>query len=260
MVFLIAATTFTLLKLSGDVGALGWWDLFINYGIAECFAFLVCKRWFNPMIHRSSNPGEASSSSGAIQYRDWESGLLLPSLEDHEPERLCGLPDIGGHLMKIPLVVFQVMLCFLGGGLLMKEAKKSKPGSSILNLLGTTHFVAIHLRLSGKCLRRILQKRRRFSVGFAMRERYAWSYFLAGTGLYASLVLRSARNVQSAVCPLKNACLRYCMLCQLGDVLRVASREDETSNHFLRCTRSLLQLGFRMILYSEQIEVPIISG
>ncbi|KAG8062273.1 hypothetical protein GUJ93_ZPchr0003g16514 [Zizania palustris] len=111
MVFLIAATTFTLLKLSGDVGALGWWDLFINYGIAECFAFLVCKRWFNPMIHRSSNPGEASSSSGAIQYRDWESGLLLPSLEDHEPERLCGLPDIGGHLMKIPLVVFQVMLC-----------------------------------------------------------------------------------------------------------------------------------------------------
>ena len=111
MVFLIAATTFTLLKLSGDVGALGWWDLFINYGIAECFAFLVCTRWFNPMIHKSPNPGEASSSSAAIRYRDWESGLLLPSLEDHEQERLCGLPDIGGHVMKIPLVIFQVLLC-----------------------------------------------------------------------------------------------------------------------------------------------------
>ncbi|EMS65109.1 hypothetical protein TRIUR3_18791 [Triticum urartu] len=55
--------------------------------------------------------GEASSSSSAIRYRDWESGLVLPSLEDHEQERICGLPDIGGHLMKIPLVVFQVLLC-----------------------------------------------------------------------------------------------------------------------------------------------------
>ncbi|ONM08412.1 Protein binding protein [Zea mays] len=120
MVFLIAATTFTLLKLSGkfpwlpsnrDVGALGWWDLFINYGIAECFAFLVCTRWFNPMIHKSPTHGEASSSSAAIRYRDWESGLVLPSLEDHEQEKLCGLPDIGGHVMKIPLVAFQVLLC-----------------------------------------------------------------------------------------------------------------------------------------------------
>uniref|UniRef100_N1QTT5 Uncharacterized protein n=1 Tax=Aegilops tauschii TaxID=37682 RepID=N1QTT5_AEGTA len=79
--------------------------------IAECFAFLVCTRWFNPMIHRPPTHGEASSSSSAIRYRDWESGLVLPSLEDHEQERICGLPDIGGHLMKIPLVVFQVLLC-----------------------------------------------------------------------------------------------------------------------------------------------------
>lgn len=63
------------------------------------------------MIHKSPNPGEASSSSAAIRYRNWESGLLLPSLEDHEQERLCGLPDIGGHVMKIPLVIFQVLLC-----------------------------------------------------------------------------------------------------------------------------------------------------
>jgi len=63
------------------------------------------------MIHRPPTHGEASSSSTAIRYRDWESGLVLPSLEDHEQERICGLPDIGGHLMKIPLVVFQVLLC-----------------------------------------------------------------------------------------------------------------------------------------------------
>ncbi|XP_038984746.1 uncharacterized protein LOC103721407 [Phoenix dactylifera] len=111
MVFLIAATTFTLLKLSGDVGALGWWDLFVNFGIAECFAFLVCTKWSNPMIHRQPHHGEASSSSTAIRYRDWNSGLVLPSIEDHDQDRLCGLQDIGGHIMKIPLVAFQVLLC-----------------------------------------------------------------------------------------------------------------------------------------------------
>ncbi|XP_047953224.1 uncharacterized protein LOC125199134 [Salvia hispanica] len=48
MVFFIAATTFTLLKLCGNVVGLGWWDLFINYGVAECFAFLICTKWYNP--------------------------------------------------------------------------------------------------------------------------------------------------------------------------------------------------------------------
>ncbi|OAE34379.1 hypothetical protein AXG93_1463s1000 [Marchantia polymorpha subsp. ruderalis] len=52
MVFFLAATMFTLLKLSGDDGALGWWDLFINFGIAECFSFLVCTKWSNPTIQR----------------------------------------------------------------------------------------------------------------------------------------------------------------------------------------------------------------
>ncbi|KAL3501647.1 hypothetical protein ACH5RR_036096 [Cinchona calisaya] len=45
MVFFIAATIFTLLKLCGDAASLGWWDLFINYGVAECFAFLICTKW-----------------------------------------------------------------------------------------------------------------------------------------------------------------------------------------------------------------------
>ncbi|XP_078155390.1 uncharacterized protein LOC144551330 [Carex rostrata] len=112
MVFLIAATTFTLLKLCGDVGALGWWDLFINFGIAECFAFLVCTKWSNPMIHKVG-PGleDPCSSSSVIRYMDWESGFVLPSLEEQEPSILCGLQDIGGHIMKIPLVAFQILLC-----------------------------------------------------------------------------------------------------------------------------------------------------
>ncbi|KAL5722264.1 hypothetical protein ACHQM5_005804 [Ranunculus cassubicifolius] len=111
MVFFVAATTFTLLKLCGDVGALGWWDLFINFGIAECFAFLVCTKWSNPVIHRQFQSREASSSSNSIRYLDWNSGLVVSSDEDPYQDRLCGLQDIGGHIMKIPLVGFQILLC-----------------------------------------------------------------------------------------------------------------------------------------------------
>ncbi|WVZ64917.1 hypothetical protein U9M48_014364 [Paspalum notatum var. saurae] len=68
MVFLLAATSLMLLKLCGDAVTLGWWDLFINFGISECFAFLVCTKWSNPM-------------------------------------------DIGGPILIIPIIVFQVLLC-----------------------------------------------------------------------------------------------------------------------------------------------------
>ncbi|CAL9059125.1 unnamed protein product [Musa banksii] len=111
MVFLIAATVFTLLKLCGDVDAFGWWELFINFGIAEFFAFLICTKWSNQMIHRHPYHGEACSSSTTIRYRDWNSGLLLSSMEEHDQDRLCSLQDVGGHIMKVPLVVFQVLLC-----------------------------------------------------------------------------------------------------------------------------------------------------
>ncbi|XP_010537432.1 PREDICTED: uncharacterized protein LOC104812130 [Tarenaya hassleriana] len=111
MVFLVAATVFTLLKLSGDVPALGWWDLFINFGIAECFAFLVCTKWSNPVIHRSSCIRETGSSSTSNRYLDWNSGLVVASEEDGHQDRICGPQDIGGHIMKVPLVVFQVLLC-----------------------------------------------------------------------------------------------------------------------------------------------------
>ncbi|XP_021761265.1 uncharacterized protein LOC110726112 isoform X1 [Chenopodium quinoa] len=112
MVFFLAATFFTALKISGfdekgnqvkdkkspgDIGSLGWWDLFINFGIAECFAFLVCTKWSNPMIHTNSCPMENTAS-------------VCPD-QDQNQESLCGLPDIGGHFMKIPIIAFQVLLC-----------------------------------------------------------------------------------------------------------------------------------------------------
>ncbi|KAK8478866.1 hypothetical protein V6N12_058112 [Hibiscus sabdariffa] len=111
MVFFVAATVFTLLKLCGDVGALGWWDLFINFGIAECFAFLVCTKWSNPVIHRNSPAIEAGSSTATIRYLEWNSGLVVTPEEDQQQDTLCGLQEIGGHLMKIPLIGFQVLLC-----------------------------------------------------------------------------------------------------------------------------------------------------
>lgn len=79
--------------------------------IAECFAFLVCTKWSNPVIHRSSRARETGSSSTAIRYLDWNSGLVVAAEEDGNQDRLCGLQDIGGHLLKIPVIVFQVGLC-----------------------------------------------------------------------------------------------------------------------------------------------------
>lgn len=89
-----------------------FWSHLPLFRIAECFGFLVCTKWSNPMIHRRPYHGEASSSSTAIRYRDWNSGLLLSSLEDNEQEdTVCSLQDIGGHIMKVPLIVFQILLC-----------------------------------------------------------------------------------------------------------------------------------------------------
>lgn len=79
--------------------------------IAECFAFLVCTKWSNPVIHRSSLARETGSSSTTIRYLDWNSGLVVAPEEDRHQDRLCGLQDIGGHMLKIPLIVFQVVLC-----------------------------------------------------------------------------------------------------------------------------------------------------
>ncbi|GMH31598.1 hypothetical protein Nepgr_033442 [Nepenthes gracilis] len=111
MVFFVAGTLFTLLKICGDIRALSWWDLFINFGIAECFSFLVCTKWSNPLIHRNYRTREASSPSTTARFLDWTSGFVLYSEEDQNHQGLCGLQDIGGHIMKIPIIAFQVLLC-----------------------------------------------------------------------------------------------------------------------------------------------------
>jgi len=79
--------------------------------IAECFAFLVCTKWSNPVIHRSSRARETGSSSTSIRYLDWNSGLVVAPEEDRHQDRWCGLQDIGGHMLKIPVILFQVVLC-----------------------------------------------------------------------------------------------------------------------------------------------------
>lgn len=63
------------------------------------------------MIHRNSRTREATSSSTTIRYLDWNSGLIVSAEEDQHRDRMCGLQDIGGHLMKIPVIGFQVLLC-----------------------------------------------------------------------------------------------------------------------------------------------------
>ncbi|BBH04085.1 Transmembrane Fragile-X-F-associated protein [Prunus dulcis] len=67
--------------------------------------------WSNPVIHRNSRTREATSSSTTIRYLDWNSGLVVSAEEDQHRDRMCGLQDIGGHLMKIPVIGFQVLLC-----------------------------------------------------------------------------------------------------------------------------------------------------
>ncbi|OIW21978.1 hypothetical protein TanjilG_19204 [Lupinus angustifolius] len=107
------------LHFQGDVDALGWWDLFINFGIAQCFAFLVCTKWHNPTIHGNNHITEPRSSSSTLRYpssstmryTEWNSrGFLVSSDEDRQENGCCNLQDIGGHLMKIPFICFQLLL------------------------------------------------------------------------------------------------------------------------------------------------------
>ncbi|GFZ16150.1 transmembrane Fragile-X-F-associated protein [Actinidia rufa] len=78
--------------------------------IAECFAFLICTKWYNPAIHRHSHLREVGSSSSMIRYLDWNSGMVVSSDEEQQQGGICNLQDIGGHIMKIPLIGFQILL------------------------------------------------------------------------------------------------------------------------------------------------------
>ncbi|XP_022157057.1 uncharacterized protein LOC111023869 isoform X2 [Momordica charantia] len=66
--------------------------------------------WYNPMIHRHSLIRESSSSSLTIRYLDWGRGVVVSSDEDRHQVRVCNLQDIGGHIMKVPLIIFQILL------------------------------------------------------------------------------------------------------------------------------------------------------
>ncbi|KAH0875839.1 hypothetical protein HID58_073201 [Brassica napus] len=79
MVFFLAATVFTLLKLS--------------------------------VIHRGSPVREPGSSYTTTRYVVSNRGLSDFSEDDMHQDGTCGLQDIGGHIMKIPLIIFQVVLC-----------------------------------------------------------------------------------------------------------------------------------------------------
>lgn len=84
--------------------------LFIIYSIAECFAFLICTKWYNPAIHRWSNIRESGSSSMNNRFLDWNRGLVVSSDEDGHRCGMCNLQDVGGHFMKVPIIVFQILL------------------------------------------------------------------------------------------------------------------------------------------------------
>ncbi|KAG2407861.1 uncharacterized protein HKW66_Vig0026830 [Vigna angularis] len=66
--------------------------------------------WSNPVIHRNSREA-SSSSSTTIRYLDWNSGLVVSTDENRSEGRICSLQEIGGHFMKVPIIVFQVLLC-----------------------------------------------------------------------------------------------------------------------------------------------------
>lgn len=78
--------------------------------IAEGFAFLVCMKWYNPAIHRHSHIRESCSTSMNARYLAWNTGLIFSSEEDQQQGRICDLQDIGGHVMKVPLIFFQILL------------------------------------------------------------------------------------------------------------------------------------------------------
>ncbi|XP_024319170.1 LOW QUALITY PROTEIN: uncharacterized protein LOC100822157 [Brachypodium distachyon] len=111
MVFLLAATSLMLLKLCGDAVTMGWWDLFINFGISQCFAFLVCTRWSNPMSVYKSILGIAINSSYGQRVQLEQQFCVFSPKRDSDVDKLCRLQDIGGPILIIPIVIFQVLLC-----------------------------------------------------------------------------------------------------------------------------------------------------
>ena len=57
----------------------------------------------------------------SMRYLDWNRGLVISS-DDDQQNGLCDLQDIGGHIMKVPLIVFQILLFMYLEVLLAVEA------------------------------------------------------------------------------------------------------------------------------------------
>ncbi|KAJ0095685.1 hypothetical protein Patl1_16508 [Pistacia atlantica] len=102
MIFFLAATIFTLLKLCGDVAA-----LVLQSALLFLFAQGGTIRQFTGTLPLE-NP---SLSSLSITYFDHNRGLVVSADDDrHQSSRICKLQDIGGHIMKIPFICFQILL------------------------------------------------------------------------------------------------------------------------------------------------------
>lgn len=59
----------------------------------------------------AADPSSSSlTSSFTIRYLDWDRGLVVSADEERQQSGICSLQDIGGHIMKIPFIAFQILL------------------------------------------------------------------------------------------------------------------------------------------------------
>lgn len=80
--------------------------------IAEGFAFLVCTKWSNPLIRKEERLPLNSSESARNTSQSLPSTSSVGEANGEESEEgLCGLENIGGHFMKVPVILFQILLC-----------------------------------------------------------------------------------------------------------------------------------------------------
>lgn len=86
--------------------------------IAECFSFLVCTKWSNSIIHQDPphlGPGGLPIYNHHTLFRPTPEGIddgsTSRSDDDESGDGICGRQDIGGHLLKLPILLFQILLC-----------------------------------------------------------------------------------------------------------------------------------------------------
>lgn len=87
--------------------------------IAECFAFLVCTKWSNPIIQHEGpsqiGPGGLPTYGTQPLFRpapeSADDGSTSRNDEDDSGDGMCGRQDLGGHFLKMPILLFQILLC-----------------------------------------------------------------------------------------------------------------------------------------------------